>query len=237
MDNNSFVTIFEDSNYAISYDETGSDSFLISFSGENGLLGGLNGVILGQEEFVKSTNGASRIFIKNKTRHAGQMFHWDTMPELILKYADGRKMSALGNSSGAMSAIYLSTKIKIDTIIGFNPIYTTWPDETSEEYRVSHYDVITKWEYKNLDNCFDTDTQMYLFMSKTGLDEIHNKRFPNKNNVNKFLFTDEAYTHYTARQLRDYGILHDIIKMCIDQKDKNLIHELCKSKNIDMELG
>lgn len=238
MINNKFDILYEDSNYSITCEDNDSDTLLLCFSGENGLFGGTDGIILNTEEFVASTNGAARMFIKNKTRHAGQLFKWDEMPSLFLNFAKGRKISALGNSSGAMSAIYLSSKINIDTVISFNPIYSTYPEETVPEYRVSDYHLIKdQWEFKNLNNCFNTDTKHYMFLSSVGIDKIHNERFPDSNNINKFYINSLEYSHYSAKHLKHAGVLHESINKCLNNEDKEYIYQLLINNNIDVVLG
>lgn len=205
-----FTTIYEDNNLKISKKQGDSDNVFLCFSGVGKAMGGIN---IQHEEFNKATNGATAIFIIDKTRSWGHI-DWNLLSEVISPYLVNRRVLTIGNSMGGFYAILASRHFLIEKAIAFVPQYSVHKSIVPLETRWLMYSQkITNWQYISLEDCFSDQTEYHIFYGNDPYDAIHKACFPKQKNITMH---DYEGDHYLVQDLKDKGLLYSLISNIVN---------------------
>jgi hypothetical protein len=199
------TTIYEDSNLKISEKQGDSENIFLCFSGVGKAMGGIQ---IQQEEFNRATDGATAIFIVDKTRSWGNI-DWNLLSEVISPYLVNKRVFSIGNSMGGFYAILASRHFLIKKVISFVPQYSIHKSIVPLETRWSMYtSKIRNWKYISLEGSFNDKTEYHVFYGKDQEDAVHKKLFPKQKNIIMHTYPGN---HYIVKDLKDQGLLYGLI--------------------------
>jgi hypothetical protein len=199
------TTIYEDNNLKISEKQGESKNIFLCFSSVGMAMGGID---IQQEEFNKATDGATAIFIIDKTRSWGNI-DWELLSKVISPYLVNKRVFTIGNSMGGFYAILASRHFLIDKVISFVPQYSVHKSIVPRENRWSMYTKrIRDWKYISLEGSFNDKTEYHIFFGNDQSDAVHKKLFPKQENIIMHVY---AGNHYIVKDLKAKGLLYGLI--------------------------
>ena len=168
----------------------------------------MGGIDIQQEEFNKATDGATAIFIIDKTRSWGNI-DWELLSKVISPYLVNKRVFTIGNSMGGFYAILASRHFLIDKVISFVPQYSVHKSIVPRENRWSMYTKrIRDWKYISLEGSFNDKTEYHIFFGNDQSDAVHKKLFPKQENIIMHVY---AGNHYIVKDLKAKGLLYGLI--------------------------
>jgi len=198
--------LYEDNNIKIAIKRRNSDNVFLCFSGAGMMIANIE---IQKEEFAKSTNNSTSIFIIDKTRSWGN-FDWDNLKLIIDPYIKDKTIYSLGNSMGGFSAIVASNYFNVSKVIAFAPQWSVNKSIVPFESRwQEHTDKIVIWRHLSLDGCFSNNSIYHIVFGNFGEDMKHSTLFPNQDNVILHFFEGD---HYVVQSLKEKGYLYSIIE-------------------------
>jgi len=198
--------LYEDDKIKISITQRRSNNVFLCFSGAGMMIANIE---IQKEEFAKSTNNSTSIFIVDKTRSWGN-FDWDKLKLIISPYIQDKTLYSLGNSMGGFCAIVASKYFDISKVIAFAPQWSVNKSIVPFESRwEEHTDKIVIWRHLSLEGCFSNNSTYHIIFGNIGQDMRHSVLFPDKNNLIFHFFEGD---HYVVQSLKDKGYLYSIIE-------------------------
>ncbi len=204
-----------------------SSRLVISFSGI-----GAFGLKVPAYEFVGSASGHgvdSVLFVSEPMRT------WLTAPRLIDRIVaranavaaavGATSMCAVGHSMGGFSALVMGKFLPLTSAVAFGPQYSVHPDVVGDDSRWSY------WRRKIKDHRFLSiedglvDTTLYhVFHGMTRAERLQRDRFPMRDNLFHILVPNTG--HGIPQVLRAKGVLHEVVRLALDNRPKLVRHSL-----------
>ncbi len=202
-------TLIDNDVLKISVVETSSDHLTLCFTGIGHSYGAID---VQSEEFFKSSNHATSMFITDKQRSWGNNIDFEQLRDIIYSVGRYKTINAIGNSMGGFLAILISRFVDIKNAVAFVPQYSVHKDVFPNEHRWEKYtDNIQNWVHKDLESAFNDRTNYYILAGVGGPDDPHLALFPNGANIHKIYFRNRAFLHSVSQRLKDEQILYDVI--------------------------
>jgi hypothetical protein len=202
-------TLIDNDAMKLSVVENPSDHVTLCFTGIGHRYGGID---VQSEEFFKSSNQATSIFIIDKQRSWGNNIDFEEVRGVVNSIANGKSINAIGNSMGGFLAILATKFIDIRNVLAFVPQYSVHKDIFPKENRWDKYVVeIKNWYFKDLNGAFNSKTNYYVLAGVGGMDDQHLELFPNGANIHKIYFRNRAFLHRVSEKLKEENILYDVI--------------------------
>lgn len=183
-----------------------ADTVILCFTGLQQRMGGI-----GPEEFVASAQleGASAIFVTDKTRSWFNKLGAERVVELLAPHVEGRRIHTLGNSMGGFGAIWITRYLPVSTTLAFAPQFSVHPGIVPEETRwPAARAAISDWRYPSLQDHFVSGTRYVTISGKTG-DNVQWTRLPALPNARHYIVADAD--HGVAAMLKHRGVLREVI--------------------------
>lgn len=183
-----------------------ADTVILCFTGLQQRMGGI-----GPEEFVASAqlDGASAIFVTDKTRSWFNELEAERVVELLAPHIAGRRIHTLGNSMGGFGAIWITRYLPVSTSLAFAPQFSVHPEIVPDETRwPAARAAISNWRYPSLEDHFVSRTRYVTISGKAG-DNVQWTRLPTLPNARHYIVADAD--HGVAAMLKQHGLLREVI--------------------------
>jgi hypothetical protein len=215
------ITLIDDDFLKIAVAENDTNYATLCFTGIGHALGGVD---IQSEEFLRSSQNSTSIFIVDKRRSWGNNIDFSELKRIIEPYLRGKIVNALGNSMGAFLAILASKFIDIAVVVAIVPQYSVSKQIVPGESRWDKYvDEIKNWRYPSLEGSFQVNTQYYILAGVGGDDDKHLLLFPRCENIINIYFTEKQFVHSVAKILKSDGVLYEVIYECFS---RHSLHEI-----------
>lgn len=202
-------TLIDNDALKLSVVENPSDHVTLCFTGIGHRYGGID---VQSEEFFKSSNHATSVYIIDKQRSWGNNIDFGELRSVVNSIGKGKTINAIGNSMGGFLAILATKFIDIKSALAFVPQYSVHKDVFPKETRWDKYvNCIENWTHKDLSAAFNDTTNYYIFAGVGGMDDPHLESFPNGANIHKIYFRNRAFLHSVSERLKEEKILYDVI--------------------------
>ena len=186
-----------------------SDRITLCFTGVGHGYGGID---VQSEEFRKSAQQGSSIFVIDKMRSWGNNLDFAEIAEIARSFGRDRVVNAIGNSMGGFLAILATKFIDINACVAFAPQFSVHKGVLPCEHRWDGYvDKIAHWKYRDLGDAFNPPCRYYVFGGVGGEDDPHLRLIPDGANIHKIYFANEKYRHEIAAALRGEKLLYGLI--------------------------
>lgn len=207
---NEFVSLYQDATLDVRADIeqlSAREAVVLSFTDV-----GLSTRGGGQQiEFIRSSvNQGGVIFVTDLARSWGNAIDFRVLAKVLAPYVDGRTVYAIGNSMGGFLAILATSFLPISVVVAFAPQWSVSPEVVPDETRWPRWrERILDFRFPSLEGHFHDRATYYAFAGGAPSEERHWRHFPNKPNVNTFVFP--GVQHNIAPTLKLSGVLHELI--------------------------
>jgi hypothetical protein len=206
------LTLIDNNDLKVAVLRNASSEATLCFTGIGHAIGGID---IQSEEFVKSSNYSTSIFIVDKKRSWGNNIDFVRLKQVISHYVTERTIHSIGNSMGGFLAVLATKFFNIKTVVAFAPQYTVSKKILPTKSRFDLYvNEINCWVFESLADCFNHTTNYYILAGVGGADDKHLELIPNQRNIHKVYFQDPGFIHNTAQRLKQEGLLYEIIRDC-----------------------
>jgi hypothetical protein len=227
------ITLLDNDELKVSALKRESNYVTLCFTGIGHAFGGVD---VQSEEFIRSSELATSLFIVDKQRSWGNNIDFMQIADLVSSHGNEKIINAIGNSMGGFLAILATKFVPITNCVAIVPQFSVHKSVFPNENRWDDYvDNIANWRHIDLSDAFNDTTNYYILAGLGGADDRHIERMPRKPNVRKILFKGFRFEHEVARALKADGKLYDVINDCFSGVDaKDIVSKNFRNSNYDV---
>jgi hypothetical protein len=227
------ITLLDNDKLKVSALKHESNYLTLCFTGIGHAFGGVD---VQSEEFIRSSERATSLFIVDKQRSWGNDIDFIKIADLVSSFGDDKIINSIGNSMGGFLAILATKFVPITNCVAIVPQFSVHKSVFPSENRWDNYvNNIRNWRYIDLSDAFNDTTNYYVLAGRGGADDCHIERIPSKPNVRKILFKGHRFEHEVARALKADGKLYDVINDCFSGVDaKDIVSKNFRNSNYDV---
>lgn len=207
------VTLVDDDVLRLVVFPRDSGQVCFCFTGVGHNVGGID---VQTNEFFAATRQSTVVFVCDKQRSWGNALDFGMIVERTAPYAEGKRLTTLGNSMGGFLAILASRFLAFDSVVSICPQYSVCPAVVDEPRWRQYTSRITDWKFPSLAGAFRESTQYYVFGSPNGRDWQQLQLFPVLPNLHKIVLHG-VEAHHEARRMKQLGVLYPVIEACFER--------------------